>query len=80
MANTTTNMGDFPVYGIGLVFAVNLIGIVGNSLLIIAHVKDPLKHFKFPSSCIIHFYYCRRRLADLLFFHIFMHLIPFSHG
>lgn len=25
-------------------------GIVGNFLLIIAHVKDPLKQFKFPSS------------------------------
>ena len=62
MANTTTNMGDFPVYGIGLVFAVNLIGIVGNSLLIIAHVKDPLKHFKFPSSLFIF----TTAVADLL--------------
>ena len=33
--------------------AVNAIGIIGNLLLIIAHVKDPLKHFKLTSSIFI---------------------------
>ena len=37
----------------GLILGVNAVGIVENLLLIIAHLKDPLKSFKSPSSLFI---------------------------
>ena len=62
MANATNNMIILPVYGVGLIIAANIVGIVGNSLLIIAHLKDPLKYFKFPSS----FFILTTAVVDLL--------------
>lgn len=39
--------------GLGIIIPMNLIGIIGNVLIIIAHVKDPLKLLKSPSSSFI---------------------------
>ena len=49
----TSMATEWPVLSVVSVLAINVTGIVGNVLLIIAHVKDPLKHFKFPSSLFI---------------------------
>lgn len=49
----TDNPVNYPLYALVLLFTVIAIGIVGNFLLIIAHVKDPLKLIKSSSSCFI---------------------------
>lgn len=46
-------MTTLPSYTLGLSIPVFVTGIVGNLLLIVAHVKDPLKLIKSSSSCFI---------------------------
>ena len=54
--NGSTNyptMSSFPDAAYASMLVINLIGILGNVLLIVAHVKDPLRLLKSPSSTFI---------------------------
>ena len=53
--NNSTNglMRSVPVFSVGLFSLIHLTGVVGNVLLIIAHMRDPLKLLKASSSLFI---------------------------
>ena len=51
--NYPTMMISFPDAAYASMLVINLIGILGNVLLIVAHVKDPLRLLKSPSSTFI---------------------------
>ena len=62
MKNISTNMNgstnypsmiSFPDAAYASMLVINLIGVLGNVLLIVAHVKDPLRLLKTPSSTFI---------------------------
>ena len=47
---STNDPIHFPNSAFALIFAINVVGFLGNVLLIVAHVKDPLRVLKSPSS------------------------------
>lgn len=47
------SLPNFPLYAVALLISIILTGIIGNFLLIISHVKDPLKVIKSSSSYFI---------------------------
>ena len=47
---STNDPIHFPNSAFALIFAINVVGVLGNVLLIVAHVKDPLRVLKSPSS------------------------------
>ena len=47
---STNDPIHFPNSALALIFAINVVGVLGNVLLIVAHVKDPLRVLKSPSS------------------------------
>ena len=47
---STNDPIHFPNFALALMLAINVIGVLGNVLLIVAHVKDPLRVLKSPSS------------------------------
>ena len=47
---STNNPIHFPNSALALMLVINVVGVLGNVLLIVAHVKDPLRVLKSPSS------------------------------
>ncbi|CAB3998378.1 adenosine receptor A2a-like [Paramuricea clavata] len=47
---STNNPIHSPNFALALMLAINVVGVLGNVLLIVAHVKDPLRVLKSPSS------------------------------
>ena len=47
---STNDPIHFPNFAFALMLVINVVGVLGNVLLIVAHVKDPLRVLKSPSS------------------------------